>query len=136
MVGKDDESNHYSTPHAAPELCAPLINNYCLQVGADGAVSPSLLLTCTLLHLLTLHALMTSVLKQFYNPMLTTIADNLDLQAVCEAVEQLDKRYTMSIPQVRPRYRRLGYIWVHLWYLADQMSRCCASSLVHPHRGH
>ena len=67
----------------------------------DQVVSPSLLLTCTLLHLITLPALMNSVLKQFYNPVLATVADNLDMHAVCEAVEKLDAQYRKIVPEVR-----------------------------------
>ena len=66
----------------------------------DRAVSPSLLLTCTLLHLITLPALMNSVLKQFYNPVLATVADNLDMHAVCEAVEKLDTQYPKIVRKV------------------------------------
>lgn len=90
-----------------------------LQVDMGVAVSPSLLLTCALLHLVTLPPLMNSVLKQFYNPILTTIADNLDMQAMCEAVEELDTQYTKSMPQVRccqitRRQRLLQLLWVTL----------------------
>ena len=43
---------------------------------------------------------MNSMLKQFYNPALTTVADNLDMQSLCEALADLDAHYTQSVPQV------------------------------------
>ncbi|KAL3153759.1 hypothetical protein ABBQ32_013348 [Trebouxia sp. C0010 RCD-2024] len=83
-----------------------------IRVDAGGAVSPSVLLICALLNLVTLPALMNSVLKQFYNPVLTTVADNLDMQAMCEAVEKLDAQYTKSTPQGAPSWQPEN--WVQL----------------------
>lgn len=45
---------------------------------------------------------MNSVLKQFYNPVLTTVADNLDLQCLCEATAELDRHCIQTMPQVGP----------------------------------
>lgn len=65
-------------------------------------MSPSLFVACYLLHLITLPVLKNSLLKQFYNPVLTTVADNLDMQSLCEAIAELDPHNTHSVPQVGP----------------------------------
>lgn len=46
---------------------------------------------------------MNSVLKQFYNPVLTTVADNLDVQSLCEAFADLDPHHTQTVPPVGPQ---------------------------------
>ena len=48
------------------------------------------------MHLLTLPALQNSLLTQCYNPMLATVADSLDITAVCQAAEALARRDSIT----------------------------------------
>ena len=54
--------------------------------------------TCALLRLVTLPAVMNSVLTQCYNPILATVADNLDMQAVSQSVRLLAAQGSIADP--------------------------------------
>ena len=52
--------------------------------------------TCALLHLVTLPALVNSLLTQCYNPIVAVLADNLDLTAICDCASSLAARGSIA----------------------------------------
>lgn len=55
-----------------------------------------------MLHLITLPALMNSVLTHCYNPILAIVANNLDMAAVCESARQLSMQRSIADSSYSP----------------------------------
>ena len=72
-----------------------------LQAGTAGKLCSFQRVTCALIHLVTLPALVSSVLTQLFNPVLSTVADNLDLKAVCQRVLSLASQRTLTDPNYK-----------------------------------
>ena len=73
-----------------------------LQAGTDRCACSFQHVTCAMLHLVTLPVLMNSLLTQCYNPILATIANNLDMNAVCDCIQQLSLRGSIGDRNLRP----------------------------------
>ena len=54
-----------------------------------------------MLHLITLPIMVNSLLHQCYNPILATVADNLDLKSVCHSAEALATKGNIADPEYR-----------------------------------
>ncbi|KAL0023606.1 hypothetical protein WJX77_006297 [Trebouxia sp. C0004] len=68
--------------------------------------------TCALLHLVTLPALMNSLLTQCYNPIMATLADNLDLASICRCAKALADQGSIADPNYRPYHQEQdGGMW-------------------------
>ena len=72
-----------------------------LQAGTAGKVCSFQRVTCALIHLVTLPVLVSSVLTQLFNPVLSTVADNLDLEAVCQRVLSLASQRSLTDPNYK-----------------------------------
>ncbi len=58
-----------------------------------------------MLHLVTLPALMNSLLTHCYNPIMATLADNLDLTSVCQCAKALADQGSIADPNYRPYHQ-------------------------------
>ena len=52
-----------------------------------------------MLHLITLPIMVNSLLHQCYNPILATVANNLDLESVCHSAEVLAAKGSIADPE-------------------------------------
>ncbi len=61
-----------------------------------------------MLHLVTLPALMNSLLTQCYKSIMATLADNLDLTSVCQCAKALADQGSIADPNYRPYHQVSG----------------------------
>ena len=81
-----------------------------LQAGTARHICSFQRVTCALLHLITLPVMMNSLLSQCYNPILETLADNLDFQSVSQCVHSLAAQASISDPNYRADFQvKIGF---------------------------